>query len=300
MKMDAACCGLMCTATSMALSFRSNLFGIDDDTAVSWAGEVQPTWNPNSAGENKWAAVVEHGTMGMTHEVTADKLIFTLFVGVNGDQRARSDMVTGETTDLGHAEITSGFNGVAVWFKCSYNRTLSIEGDDAHKFSVEDVSVTDYFDAEGDLRDGFAMVLNEGVGFDFILGSELPVQINWAVTAVANLTFSIENCNVNHGGQSFVLIKNQCYATVIKSRPLVTASNQSKAFEYRLFKAKDVTDPNQMISCSINVCDLGITDGGDGSCKAEPASTCDCPYNSGTDDFYELSKDGAEFDRSGC
>lgn len=211
-------------------------------------------------------------------------------------------MVTGEETDLGHTQITSGFNGVAVWFKCSYNRSLTIDPSDDHKFSVEDVSVTDYFDAEGDLRDGFAMVLNEGVGFDFILGSELPVHINWAVQAIANLTFSVDSCNVNHGGESFVLIKNQCYATVINSRPLITNSNQSKAFEYRLFKAKGVTDPNQMISCSITVCDLGI-DSGDGSCKTAPTTTCDCSYitsGDGQDDFYKLSKNGEAFDRANC
>jgi hypothetical protein len=286
----------------MLLSFRSKLFGIDDDAAVSWAGEVQPTYNKDSTEDNKWGLTVAHGTKGMKHELTDDKLIFTLFVGVNGDQRARSDLVTGEETDLGHTRITSGFNGVAVWFKCSYNRTLSIDPSADHKFTVEDVSVTDYFDAEGDLRDGFAMVLNEGVGFDFILGSELPVHINWAVQTIANLTFTIDSCNVNHGGESFVLIKDMCYATVINARPLITGNAQSKAFEYRLFKAKDVKDPNQVISCSINVCDKGIEDGECGSCKMAPTDSCDCPNNDATsgddqDDFYKLSVDGAEFDR---
>lgn len=303
MKMDAQCCGLVCSASGMLLSFRSKLFGIDDNAPVSWAGEVQPTFNSAATGANKWGVTVAHGTKGMKHELTDDKLIFTLFVGVNGDQRARSDLVTGQETDLGHTRISSGFNGVAMWFKCSYNRTLSINPTDDHKFSVEDVSVTDYFDAEGDLRDGFAMVLNEGVGFDFILGSELPVHINWAVQTIANLTFTIENCNVNHGGESFVLIKNMCYATVINARPLVTGNAQSKAFEYRLFKAKDVQDPNQVISCSINVCDLGIQSGVDGTCNKAPTDSCKCPHTTSgadQDDFYKLSVDGAEFDRANC
>merc|ERR1712130_157346 len=133
--------------------------------------------------------------------------------------------------------------------------------------------------------------------------TELPVHINWAVQTIANLTFTIENCNVNHGGESFVLIKNMCYATVINARPLVTGNAQSKAFEYRLFKAKDVKDPNQVISCSINVCDLGIQSGVSGSCNNAPTDSCKCPHTTSgadQDDFYKLSVDGAEFDRAKC
>jgi len=277
LKPSLACSALVCLSDSMAITFSSNLFGINDNEPITWAGELEPSWNADG---NAWGVSVGLGQGGMTHRIEGDKLIFTAFIGVHGDQRQRSDIVMKNIeTNLNHTVITTGFNGVAMKYQCSYNRTISVSSED---FAVEDVTVTDHQDGFGNLANGFSMVLNNGDGLMYILGAELPIEVKWSVNVLADLKFNFDFCKVTHGATDFFIIKNGCYATTVAARPLAQSHN-SNSFEYRVFKAKGEVAKDQTIECEVTVCN-------EDSCQS-PESNSDCPSDN-HDSLYGYTIDG--------
>ena len=124
--------------------------------------------------------------------------------------------------------------------------------------------------ATGSLAAGFAMSLNNGAPADFILGSNLPVDITWSVTALSDLSFKLKECKVQHGGTGIMIVKDSCFASTLD----VVPTGNKQGFSYQVFKAKEETDLNQMIECTVQICEVG-----------QCATLTACPAY-GDDQFY--------------
>merc|ERR1712088_1059907 len=275
------CSTLMCFHDFMAIAFSGAVFGINDDDQedATWAGEVKPAYNTEVSGA--WGVAVPLGEMGMTHKIVGDTIVFSVWVGLDGSQRKRSDInIKGVEIDMGHTMITTGFNGIAMKYECTYDRTITVSSE---TYAVEDVTVTDAYSGRGNLADGFSLILNNGDGLVYILGAELPVQVQWDITVLKDLRVEFDDCTVKHGNTDVPIIKDSCYATTVAARPLASTHN-TKTFEYRVFKAKGETERSQIVECTVTVCDSTTCS------KYDNASNDDCPQED-NDAHYKFTID---------
>ena len=165
--------------------------------------------------------------------------------------------------------VTTPF-GAAVIFECQYDLTIDVASQD---YTVSGASVVDTFHGAASLAAGFQMILNNGEPTAFLLGSNLPVAITWSVTALSmKLSFQITNCTVVHGSIAIMVAKSGCYAEALDVEP----EENNQTFTYPAFKTAGETDPSQMITCAINICEVGL---------CESTRWGDCP-KSGDDEFY--------------
>ena len=160
----------------------------------------------------------------------------------------------------------------AVVFTCTYSMTVEVASGD---YTVTGASVVDTVHGVGTLAAGFAIELNNGEGAAFMLGTVMPVAITWSVTGLSKLTFNIQECTVQHGTTIVMLIKGGCYSATLSVNPEDADARQ--AFTYQVFKGAGETDPNQMITCKVNICESG-------KC-INPTANSQCP-SAGDDQHY--------------
>jgi len=237
---DAGCVELTCQSTGMAIDFSADLFGSGGDGL--WLGDIEP-----SAGGKGFQISANFGDVGSTYELTDDLFIQKIWLAKTGEQRARSS-VGHNVIDLGGANdvYTTPF-GVGIMFSCEYSRSVTISSD----FDVN--TVTSFGTKEssgiGNLAGGFSMDLS-GAENDgrFIMGSEMHVGINWAVT-LPDVSYSITDCTVTHGDISVDIVDGGCYAQTVNA-----ASTGSNSFIWTVFKGVDQDGVQQSISCTIELC----------------------------------------------
>lgn len=163
--------------------------------------------------------------------------------------RTRTDDIQDNVISLGSKKVVTTPFGAAVVFSCSYPLTIEVASEG---YTVQGASVVDSFVGTGSLAAGFAMTLNNGDATDFLLGTNLPVAISWAVTGVSTLTFYLNQCTVEHGATIIPVVKDGCYAHTLN----VVKDANSQGFNFPIFKGVGETDPNQKVKCSVNVCEV--------------------------------------------
>lgn len=184
--------------------------------------------------------------------------------------KARSDDVQDNVITLGSQSVVTTPFGAAVIFSCTYPMTVDVASKD---YTVSGASVVDTINGSGSLAAGFTMTLNNGDATAFLLGANLPVEVIWSVTALSTLQFYLNECTVTHGTTPIKIVKNGCYSDKLAVVP--NAANQG--FSYPVFKGVGETDPEQTISCSVNICEVG-------QCQ-NPTEDNQCPVD-GDDYFY--------------
>ena len=152
----------------------------------------------------------------------------------------------------------------AVVFTCTYSMTIEVASVD---YTVTGASIVDTLYGTGSLAAGFAMILNNGDSQDFMLGNDMHVGITWSVTGLSSLTFNIKECAVQHGTTIVMIVKGGCYSDALSVSP----DDTKQAFSYQVFKGAGETDPHQMISCKVNICESG-------KCN-NPTANNQCPAN---------------------
>jgi hypothetical protein len=257
----------------MRITFKSALFGIDDDMEQNWASEAKPSWFNGS-----YVLTADFGEFGMTHVLTdnGERLQFKLLVALSGNARQRSDFsaVTARKIDLGSKALYSTPFGVGVLYRCTYSTTVNVKSDN---FEVRGVDMVHTTSGTGNLADGFSMVLNDNLGMEFILGAMLKVGLSWSVN-LDDLTFFISDCYVQHGSKNVNVVKGGCFANALESADL-THTKLESSFEYKLFKGVGENSASQSITCTAVICKLG-------SCS-KPTNVDMCPAE-GDDSLYDF------------
>ena len=165
--------------------------------------------------------------------------------------RTRTDTIQDNLIALGAKSVVTTPFGAAVTFGCEYDLTVDVASQD---FTVSGASVQDTFgsDGIGSLAAGFLMTLNNGEPTSFFLGSELPVEIIWSVTGLSTVTFQLQTCTVQHGATNIKIVNQGCYSEVLD----VVLNSNKQGFSYRVFKGVGESSPNQMITCSVHICEV--------------------------------------------
>merc|ERR1739838_134185 len=270
-KADSDCTSVECGATSMSITFKSGLFGIEDDMEQNWASEAKPSWFNGS-----YVLTADFGEYGMTHGLVGNELVMKMLVALSGNARQRSDFgaVTARKIDLGSKSLYSTPFGVGVLYRCTYPVTVTVESDN---FEVRGVDMVHTTSGTGNLAAGFSMVLNDNLGMEFILGAMLKVGLSWSVD-LDQLTFFISDCYVSHGSKNVNVVKEGCFADALESTDLSHTKLES-SFEYKLFKGVGENSASQSITCTATICNLG-------ECS-KPTEVEKCPAE-GDDVLYQF------------
>lgn len=199
------------------------------------------------------------------------RITFSLkFAIVGNDMRTRTDDIQDNLIELGSESVITTPFGAAVIFSCTYSTTIDVASQD---YKVIGASVIDTLYETGSLAEGFTMTLNNGDAAIFLLGNNMPVVVTWSVTGLSTLTFTLDECTVEHGTTNVMVVKGGCFANIFD----VVPNSDKQGFSYRVFKGVGETAPNQHIRCKVNVCEVG-------QCK-NPTTNTQCPA-SGDDFFY--------------
>ena len=198
---------------------------------------------------------------------------------IGNDMRERSDdTVQDNVIVLGSQSVVTTPFGASIVFTCNYATTVELTSE---AYTVAGASVVDTFSGTGSLSAGFAMSLNNGDGSAFLLGDNVQVGITWAVTALSDLTFVIQKCDVKHGAAVIAIVKDQCYAAALD---VVPTDHMDQGFSYQVFKGIGEADESQKITCSVTICE-------EYRCST-PFSNSACP-NDGDDVYYNFQMNPA-------
>ena len=192
---------------------------------------------------------------------------------VGNEMKTRSDdTIQDNVIVLGSQSVVTTPLGASIVFTCNYDTTVELASE---SYTVAGASVVDTLTGTGSLSAGFAMSLNNGEGAAFLMGDNMQVGITWAVTTLSTLTYRITQCDVQHGSTVITIVKDQCYAATLG----VVPDANDQGFAYQVFKGVGETDENQIITCTVTICESG-------QC-VYPTSNIECPYV-GDDDHYDF------------
>ena len=76
---------------------------------------------------------------------------------------------------------------------------------------------------------------------------------NWSITRLSTMTFHLNECTVQHGTTIITIVNGGCYAEALAVVPNAT----KQGFNFKTFKGAGETDPDQMIKCKLNICEVG-------------------------------------------
>lgn len=271
------CMTLKCGALAFDITFKSGLFGLDDNqNGVSF----DEGWSPEWAG-NHWRISCSLGEHGMEYNIDSDtkEIVMTVELAIEGNDRTRTDDIPDTEINLGTSSIITAPLGVGVTFSCGYPTLVEVSGE---SFTVMDIpsgqisggpTGPDGPDTPS-LADGFDMSINEGAPSTFQLGDILSIAVSWQVTGFPTLTYFINQCIVTQGQTAVGIIKNGCYASALAVKGEV--DGKSVGFSYQMFKATGETSTQQTLACAIMLCPA------DACTKPTLDSQCS---NTG-DDFY--------------
>lgn len=104
--------------------------------------------------------------------------------------------------------------GIGVAYECVYNRNITVS---AAAFEVSSVTAFGANRGFGNLANSFSLNLD---GFSannrFLMGSQMSVEISWALTRLSKLNFVIDKCSVGHGDVKIDVIKGWGPKIIIK------------------------------------------------------------------------------------
>ena len=123
----------------------------------------------------------------------------------------------------------------------------------------------------GNLADGFSMTLSNPTSSrtSFVMGTDMRVTIEWAITTLPSLTFYFSQCNVVHGTVKVPIIKGGCFAAITNTRPSANTSTKA-GFLFMVFKGLNQDATEQTITCYVNICEVN-------KCPAKPVHQKQCP-----------------------
>jgi len=255
------CSKLSCDATAMQISINSDVVG-QKDNAI-WASEAKPAYDGS---DEKFKLKAGLGEQGMTYSMNYENktISFHLFVALAVDQEKES---TVKEIHLGAMSVRNQGVGVGLSFTCSYPLEITLTSDAYQMHHVENFGGKI---GVGSLSTGFSMTLtNPAGGSSFVMGTDLRVAVDWAITNLPSLMFYFSECNVEHGTVNVPIIKDGCYASITQTRPSANTSTRA-AFLFKVFKGLNQEATEQAITCSINLCQVN-------NCPTKPKYTSDCP-----------------------
>jgi hypothetical protein len=258
------CSTLTCGSTQMDIFVKQDV--VDRKDNAIWATEAKPAYDATDEDFKLAAGLGEHGmTYSMNYEnKTHPTISFHLFVALAIDQQKESNV---KEIHLGGMSVRNQGVGVGMSFTCTYPLQITLTSDAYGMHHVE------HFGGQigvGSLSDGFSMSLtNPAGGSSFVMGTDLRVAVDWAITSLPSLMFYYSECNVEHGTVNVPIIKNGCYASITNTRPSANTSSRA-AFLFKVFKGLNQEDTEQTITCSVNICQVN-------NCPAKPKTLKDCP-----------------------
>ena len=162
--------------------------------------------------------------------------------------KTRQDDIQDYLINLGSKSVVTTPFGAGIVFQCTYPLSVDISSEN---YAVVGASVVDTYSATGSLAAGFDMILNNGEDPSFLLGSIVQLGITWTVSSLPLLTYYLDHCSVTHGATEIDIVKGGCYASGLKVEP----ETSMQEFSYKVFKAVGETSDEQMIKCTVIICE---------------------------------------------
>jgi len=266
------CSTLSCASTKMEIFVKQDVVDRKDDAI--WATEAKPAYDATDEAFKLSAGLGEQGmTYSMNYEnKTHPTISFHLFVALAIDQEKESSV---KEIHLGAMSVRNQGVGVGMSFTCTYPLKVTLTSGD---YGVHHVSHYGGQIGLGSLASGFSLSLtNPAGGSSFVMGTDLRVAVDWAITSLPSLMFYYDECNVQHGTVNVPIIKNGCYASITNTRPSANTSTRA-AFLFQVFKGLGQEETQQTITCSINICQVN-------NCPDKPKTLQDCPSEAGDQPF---------------
>lgn len=243
------CATLSCSGTSMDITFQKELYGVGEE--AEWASVAKPVW-----ATDKYQHSSDLGTENMSYTIDQNNntITFKLLValGVAGTNDIGGE--SGKTVNLGGMSVYNQAVGYGVNFECSYSLMVNLTSAD---FKVTHIAAFGANIGVGSLASGFTMKLvsPDTMRSDrFVMGTQMHVQIDWAITTLPALTFNFVECSVVHGSVSVNIVKDGCFAAITDTK-LVTSTGTTSTMSYRVFKGLGQESLNQEIQCMMVVCE---------------------------------------------
>lgn len=281
--MKAGCSTVDCGATSMTMYFNKWLLNSALTMTNGLAGLSPSGAKPNTSGKHTgmdYSLECTHGSCNMASTIAANKLVLSIDMAQDGNDRVRSIAKDNEMTING-VTIETSPHGVSVTFSCSYDTSVSV---DSAAFSVHDVAIHGDTTGTGDLKGGFSMAFtNAASSGKFILGGVQGVHITWSVK-LNGVTFFIDSCDVVDGTASLAIAKGACYSDTLKTTRLNQKAGvtDKASLEYKTFQLKGSNGTNLKVKCTVQVCNSAASCAKPTTC---PSGTADKAYSYSVDGF---------------
>merc|ERR1712157_693170 len=239
------CFEVTCNYDSMVVEVMPNLFGMSgNDTVFSNGAE----WGTDSFTYNQPLGDA-HRTIGINN--STDKLTVDVDFGLDMESVKVGD---GNGTDVYLAPVSS-----KVTFTCEYPTVVNVA---SQNMTVNGATAVGTTSATGSLADGFSLSLwTDAARTD-------------AVTATT-ISFVVDECSVESGGDSVSFIKDGCYSDTLGASFMTATNSTDNNFSFNSFTLGDAQNiqMNATVACTVVMCETS-------SCS-KPASNADCPVVTG-------------------
>merc|ERR1712088_1118171 len=101
------------------------------------------------------------------------------------------------------------------------------------------------------------------------------VNVDWAVETATTISFVVDECSVESGGDSESFIKDGCYSSTLGASFMTATNSTDNNFSFNSFTLGDAQNiqMNATVACTVVMCETS-------SCS-KPASNADCPVVTG-------------------
>merc|ERR1712088_975271 len=101
------------------------------------------------------------------------------------------------------------------------------------------------------------------------------VNVDWAVETATTISFVVDECSVESGGDSVSFIKDGCYSSTLGASFMTATNSTDNNFSFNSFTLGDAQNiqMNATVACTVVMCETS-------SCS-KPASNADCPVVTG-------------------
>lgn len=251
----AGCSDLVCTESSMDITFGHELFDTSEIDDLKWIGI---TWD-----DVKFLPETNNFDVSCTFDGHCGMI--TTFETINGVEKLVITIEISPLTAKMPLLLETGLKlefsspNPKVTLQCSYSTVVELDSE----YVVKHATVAGAVSAEGALDEGFTMIMT---GSEYI-GETKTVAVNWAVT-MPEVTFYLTDCYVNQASYDIHLIKDTCISNVLdvtKKNP--TDFSSVIAFSYVSFGVSGAsgdtqTNWSQTLHCSLKLCHSSQTDCG--------------------------------------
>lgn len=264
------CFEVTCNYDSMVVEVMPNLFGMSgNDTVFSNGAEWVSVVNGTDSFIYNQPLGDVHQTIGINN--STDKLTVDVDFGL--------DMESVQVGNATQVEVYLAPVSSKVTFTCEYPTVVNVA---SQNMTVNGATAVGTTSATGSLADGFSLSLwtdaartDAVTDTNLFIGAKIYGNVDWAVETATTISFVVDECSVESGGDSVSFIKDGCYSSTLGASFMTATNSTDNNFSFNSFTLGDAQNiqMNATVACTVVMCETS-------SCS-KPASNADCPVVTG-------------------